>query len=109
MPEGSSVQEHVLNKYGYIYQLEAMGSDLDADTQIEAIFNSLPKSFDSVVNFFTMKKLQWTLSELMFQLQAAEERMKIGKGSSVCPGGRAFGQAERQVQEEQIQESQTWS
>jgi hypothetical protein len=27
-----------------------------------------------------MKKQQWTLSELMFQLQAAEERMKIGKG-----------------------------
>ena len=76
MTKGQQVHDHCLRMMGYINELEALGSGLDLATQIDAILNSLPPSFNPFIMNYNMNKLNVSLQELSNMLQRAEELIK---------------------------------
>ena len=72
MTKGQQVHDHCLRMMGNINELEALGSGLDLVTQIDAILNSLPPSFNPFIMNYNMNTLNVSLQELSNMLQRAE-------------------------------------
>ncbi|XP_019264126.1 PREDICTED: uncharacterized protein LOC109241798 [Nicotiana attenuata] len=47
MVEGSSVRDHVLKMMSLLNELEFLGANIDKDTQVEMILQTLPDSFSN--------------------------------------------------------------
>ena len=77
--EGTPVREHALKMIGFLNELEILGAEIDADSQIDIILQSLPDSFNQFRLNYLMNKKNYTLSELMNELQAAEGIIKSKK------------------------------
>ncbi|KAH0725809.1 hypothetical protein KY290_001638 [Solanum tuberosum] len=45
MVEGSSVRKHVLKLMSYLNELEILGAEIDKESQVEMILQTLPDSF----------------------------------------------------------------
>ena len=45
MAEGTSVKEHCLRMIYHLNTLEVLGADIDGESQVDMIVQSLPKSF----------------------------------------------------------------
>ena len=52
--------------------LEVLGADIDGESQVDMILQSLPKSFQEFKLNYNMNKKIYSLSELMKELVAAE-------------------------------------
>ena len=76
MTKGQKVHDHCLRMMGYINELEALGSGLDLGTQVDAILNSLPSSFNAFTMNYNMNKLNVSVQELSNMLQRAEDLLK---------------------------------
>ncbi|XP_074556259.1 uncharacterized protein LOC141812117 [Curcuma longa] len=72
MAEGTPVRDHVLKMIGHLNEIEILGGQMDADTQIDIILQSLPKSFEQFRLNYNMNKLDYTLAELLTELVSAE-------------------------------------
>ena len=72
MAEGTSVREHCLRMISNLNTLEVLGADIDGESQVDMILQSLPKSFKEFRLNYNMNKKVYTLSELMNELVAAE-------------------------------------
>ena len=70
--EGSLVREHCLTMISNLNTLEVLGVDIDGESQVDMILQSLPKSFKEFRLNYNMNKKVYTLSELMNELVAAE-------------------------------------
>ena len=70
MSEGTPVREHILKMIGYMNILEVLGAEIDGETQVDMILNSLPASFNQFKLNYNMNKLEYSLSELVSSLQA---------------------------------------
>ncbi|XP_057493154.1 uncharacterized protein LOC130778643 [Actinidia eriantha] len=79
MAEGTPVREHALKMIGFLNELEILGAEIDADSQINIILQSFPDSFNQFKLNYLMNKNHYTLSELMNELQAAEGIIKSKK------------------------------
>ncbi len=79
MRPGTSVRDHMLLIISYINEMEIMGAEIDGDTQVDMILETLPEMFDSFKLNYSMNKLSYTLTELMKELQAAEALLLKGK------------------------------
>ena len=89
MAEGSPVQEHVLTIIFYLNELEVLGTEVDGKTQIDIVLMSLPESFSNFCLTYNMSKSNYSLTELLKELQAAEGI--IGqKKELACDGERFF-------------------
>ena len=95
MSEGTPVRDHVLKMIGYLNELEVLGAYIDGLTQVHIVLLSLPESFNQFKVNLSMNKLEFTLPELLKELQAAESIMKkkpsvfIGETSTFKPKGKA--------------------
>ena len=72
MAEGSPVQEHVLKMISHLNELEVLGAEVDGETQIDIVLMSLPESFSNFRLTYNMSKSNYSLAELLKELQAAE-------------------------------------
>jgi len=72
MAEGSSVREHCLTMISNLNTLEVLGADIDGESQVDMILQSLPESFKEFRLNYNMNKKIYSLSELMNELVAAE-------------------------------------
>ena len=72
MAEGSSVREHCLTMISNLNTLEVLGADIDKESQVDIILQSLPESFKEFRLNYNMNKKIYSLSELMNELVAAE-------------------------------------
>jgi gag-polypeptide of LTR copia-type/Zinc knuckle len=81
MAEGTLVREHVLKMIGLLAELEILGAQIDGETQVDIVLQSLPDSFTNFRLNYNMNKRSYSLSELLKELQAAEGLLK--KPSSV--------------------------
>ena len=72
MAEGSSVREHCLTMIFNLNTLEVLGADIDGESQVDMILQSLPESFKEFRLNYNMNKKIYSLSELMNELVAAE-------------------------------------
>ncbi|XP_059645969.1 uncharacterized protein LOC132289458 [Cornus florida] len=80
MPEGTPVGEYLLKMISYFSELEVLEADIDGETQVDIILQSLPESFNQFKLNYSMNSMAYSLSELMNALQAAEGIFK-GQGS----------------------------
>ena len=72
MAEGTSVREHCLRMISNLNTLEVLGADIDGESQVDMILQSLPESFKEFRLNYNMNKKVYTLSELMNELVAAK-------------------------------------
>ena len=72
MVEGSSVREHCITMISNLNTLEVLGADIDGESQVDMILQSLPESFKEFRLNYNMNKKIYSLSELMNELVAAE-------------------------------------
>ena len=73
MAEGSSVREHCLTMISNLNTLEVLGANIDGESQVDMILQSLPKSFKEFRLNYNMNKKIYSLSKLMNELVAAED------------------------------------
>ena len=72
MAEGTSVWEYCLKMISNLNILEVLGADIDGESQVNMILQSLPKSFIEFRLNYNMNKKIYSLSKLMNELVAAE-------------------------------------
>lgn len=80
MTEGTPVREHVLKMIDCLNTLEVLGAEIDGESQVDIVLESLPDSFNQFKLNYSMNKLTYTLAGLMSSLQTAEG---IVKGKSI--------------------------
>ena len=75
MAETTLVRDHVLKMIGLLNELEILGAEIDGESQVDVILQSLP---DSYKQFFLnyMNKSQWTLAQFLKELVSAEGLIK---------------------------------
>lgn len=74
--EGTSVRDHVLKMMGHLNELQILGVEIDGETQIDIIIQSLTDSFENFCLNYNMKKLSFSLAELLEELQVARGLLK---------------------------------
>ena len=72
MAEGSSIREHCLTMISNLNTLEVLGADIDVESQVDMILQSLPKSFKEFKINYNMNTKIYSLSELRNELVVAE-------------------------------------
>ena len=72
MTESTSVREHCLGMISNLNTLEVLSTDIDRESQVDMILQSLPESFKEFKLNYNMNKKIYSLSELMNELVAAE-------------------------------------
>ena len=72
MAKGTSVREHCLKMISNLNTLEVLGVDIDGESQVDMILQSLPESFKEFKLNYNINKKVYSLSELMNELVAAE-------------------------------------
>ena len=97
MAEGTPVREHRLRMIECFNTAEILGAEIDAESQIDMILETLPESFNQFKLHFNMSKMDMTLSELMKKLQVAEGIVKpkaqahfFQSSSKLNPKGKKF-------------------
>ncbi|KAL5579546.1 hypothetical protein UlMin_011988 [Ulmus minor] len=79
---GTPIKDHILTMIGYLAEAQNHGSEIDSDTQMEMIFESLSNEFIPFRTIFNLSGKNMSLTELMKQLQAFESMIK-SKGIEV--------------------------
>ena len=62
---GTPIKDHMLTVIGYLAEAQSHGSEIDADTQMEIILESLPKEFIPFRTIFNLSGKNMFLTELM--------------------------------------------
>ena len=95
MSEGTPVRDHIIKMIGLFNELGDLGVDIDWETQNNMVLKTLPPSFNHFKLNYSMNKLEWSLTELMQQLQIAEKIVKgqpnvnfVSSESSKPPNGK---------------------
>ena len=72
----------MLEVIGLLNEIEIMGGEIDGETQVDMILETLSESFDSFKLNYSMNKLGYSLTELKKVLQAAEALFNKGKNKT---------------------------
>ena len=72
MAEGTSMREHCLKMIFNLNKLEVLGVDIDGESQVDMILQSLTELFKEFRLNYNMNKNIYSLSELMNELVATE-------------------------------------
>ena len=72
MAESTSMREHCLKMISNLNKLEVLGVDIDGESQVDMILQSLTELFKEFRLNYNMNKNIYSLSELMNELVAAE-------------------------------------
>ena len=72
MAKGTSVREHCLRMISNLNTLEVLGADIDGESQVNMILQSLLESFKEFKLNYNMNKKIYSLFELMNELVAGE-------------------------------------
>ncbi|KAL0445671.1 UNVERIFIED_CONTAM: hypothetical protein Slati_1695000 [Sesamum latifolium] len=84
--EGSSVQEHGVKMLSFVEKLKDLKANLEKETYIDVILQSLPPSFDSFIVNYNMNGLDKDLHELINMLVQYEATIEKSAPSSVLVG-----------------------
>jgi len=72
MVQGTPIREHCLKMISYLNTLEVLGADIDRESQVDMILQSLPESFKEFRLNYNMNKKIYIFSELMNELVVVE-------------------------------------
>ena len=73
MGKGTRVRDHVLKMMDYLNEAKIQGAQIDDNSKIDMVLESLPKKFKEIKVNYNMNKRNMTLTELMNGLHSAEE------------------------------------
>ncbi|XP_070039395.1 uncharacterized protein [Nicotiana tomentosiformis] len=76
MVEGSYVMDHVQMVISLLNELKVLGANIDKDTQVDMILQTLPDSFQQFRLNYNMNKMDLSLAKLLNELQSAETIIK---------------------------------
>ncbi|EXC13330.1 hypothetical protein L484_012758 [Morus notabilis] len=79
MKSGTPVRDHMLLIISHLNKMELMGAEIDGETQVDMILETLPEMFDNFKLNYSMNKLNYSPPELMKELQTAETLLLKGK------------------------------
>ncbi|KAH0711175.1 hypothetical protein KY284_012602 [Solanum tuberosum] len=80
--QNRAAKEHVLKLMSYLNELEILGAEIDKESQVEMILQTLPDSFQQFRLNYNMNKIDMSLAKLLNELRAAETIIKHS-GSNV--------------------------
>ena len=102
MAEGTSVREHCLRMISNLNTLEVLGADIDGESQVDMILQSLPESFKEFKLNYNMNKKIYTLFKLTNELVAAEGILgtsnveaNVGEASTSQPKSKGKGKKKK--------------
>ena len=72
---GGSVRDHYLAMMSHISRVFVTGATLEEEMKIDIILESLPDSFNQFKMNYNMNKLNLTPTQLMHELESAEESL----------------------------------
>ncbi|XP_038688715.1 uncharacterized protein LOC119987884 [Tripterygium wilfordii] len=73
--EGTPVREHMLKVMEYLYEALDLGAEIDGQTQVDMVLETLSSSFSQFKLNFNMNKMEMSLPMLMKELQSTEQIM----------------------------------
>ena len=73
MAKTTPIRDHVLKMIGLLNELEILGVEIDGESQVDIILQSLPDSYKQFFLNYNMNKPQWNLAQLLKELVSAEE------------------------------------
>lgn len=76
MTEGTQVRDHCLKMIACLNELKVLGAEIDTESQVDMILQSLPESFNQLKLNVSMNKKSYTLFELMNEIVAGEGILK---------------------------------
>ena len=76
MAKETPVRDHILKMFDHSNTLEILGDEINVESQIDIILQSLPNSFNQFKLNYNMNKIDFTLVELLNALQAVEGIIK---------------------------------
>ncbi|KAH9651080.1 hypothetical protein KPL70_026615 [Citrus sinensis] len=79
MGKGTRVCDHVLKILDYLNGAEIQGAQIDDNSKINMVLESLPKTFNEFMVNYSMNKRKMTLTELMNELNSAEDIYRVEK------------------------------
>ncbi|XP_024038280.1 uncharacterized protein LOC112097327 [Citrus clementina] len=79
MGKGTRVRDHVLKMMDYLNKAEIQGAQIDDNSKIDMVLESLPETFKKFKVNYNMNKRNITLTELMNELHSAEEIYRAEK------------------------------
>ncbi|KAH9734858.1 Integrase catalytic domain-containing protein [Citrus sinensis] len=79
MGKGTRVRDHVLKMMDYLNEAEIQGAQIDDNSKIDLVLESLPETFKQFKVNYNMNKRNMTLTELMNELHSAVEIYRVEK------------------------------
>ena len=79
MKPDTPVWDHMLLIISHLNEMEVMGAEINGETQVDMILETLPEMFDNFKLNYSTNKLNYSLPELMKELQLAETLLLKGK------------------------------
>ena len=70
------MQDHLLKMFDHLNTLEILRAEIDGESQVDMILESLPESYDQFKLDYVLNHKDYTLSSLMAALQATEGIIK---------------------------------
>ncbi|KAL5749433.1 hypothetical protein ACOSP7_024036 [Xanthoceras sorbifolium] len=80
MKLGQAVKDHMMKVIAHLNIAELNGVEINGETKIDMIVNSLSDSFDQFKLDYTLNNKEYTLQGLMQDVQSAEKILVKGKG-----------------------------
>ena len=72
MHEGTPVKDHILKMMNILNELEILGANIDGESQVDIILQSLLESFGNFCLNYNINKRSHSLAELLKELQMEE-------------------------------------
>ncbi|XP_024033527.1 uncharacterized protein LOC112095660 [Citrus clementina] len=79
MGKGTRVRDHVLKMMDYLNEAEIQGAQIDDNSKIDMVLESLPETFKEFKVNYNMNKRNMTLTELINELHYAEDIYRAEK------------------------------
>ncbi|KAL5736585.1 hypothetical protein ACOSQ2_031373 [Xanthoceras sorbifolium] len=79
----AAVKDHMMKVIAHLNIAELNGAEVDCETKIDMIVNSLSDSFDQFKLDYTLNNKEYTLQGLMQDVQSAEKILVKGRGQEI--------------------------
>ncbi|KAI3471446.1 hypothetical protein Pfo_031193, partial [Paulownia fortunei] len=84
MKPGTPVRDHMLALIAQFNVAEVLGAEIKSETQVDMALETLPEMFSQFKVSYNMNKLNMSLTELMKELQNAENVLKTRGGDALA-------------------------
>ena len=78
MLEGTPIWEYILKMISFLNELETLGANIFAQTEVDMMRNSQPQSFAQFKHNYNMNQMNFSMSELMSSLQVWKGWSNLG-------------------------------